>query len=391
MTDSARLSSSAAPANPSDLESLAASLLTSIAQVIDDTLRQEAGRPIVGPDDAGMFPSVYLRPMTDVWSFVADANVLRTNILRSCRYGRTVLVSAANMGALRLYCAQHVIDEVSRHGPRWAADAGVEYPEFLRVWRTEYLPLLRLVPEADSLLDMLSEAERERVANLTDRDDVPSVVLAVALSAVLLSEDKRALRAVYGHTVDLAQHKKWLDLLQASGEAHEREALLAAAAGGATGLGACLYGGTRWLVRATTPWVLVPLAAALYLAAAKSPPTVRRNTGQALTLAAIAYLTVAREHQEASAVLDAAAPTQAPWSEVLASSGRDAALTRACLQQLARSASSHLSARQLTERLPHLGIGQGDRRVNEVLRTHPCFVSASPGRWQVGRPIVIST
>ena len=390
MTDTAHLPSSAAPANPSDLESLAASLLTSITQVIDDTLRQEADRPIVGPDDAGIFPSAYLRPLTDVWPFVADANVLRTNILRSCRRGRTVLVSAANMSALRLYCAQHVIDEVYRHGPRWAVDAGVEYPEFLRVWRTEYLPLLRLVPEAGTLLEMLSEAERERVAGLTDRDDVPSVVLALALGAVLLSEDKRALRAVYGPTIDLVHHKKWLDLLQASGEAHEREALLAAAAGGVIGLGACLYGGTRWLVRATTPWVLVPLAAALYLAAAKSPRTVRRSTGQALTLAATAYLTVAREHREASAALDAAAPTQPPWNEVLASSGRDATLGRACLQGLARSASSDRSVHQLTERLPPLGIGQGERRVSEVLRTHRCFFSAPPGRWQVGRPVVIS-
>ena len=59
------------------------------------------------PDPHGAFPGdILLRPPP----VVVDANVLRNDILHACRTGqRTVLVTAANAGLLRLFCAEHVL------------------------------------------------------------------------------------------------------------------------------------------------------------------------------------------------------------------------------------------------------------------------------------------
>ena len=70
--------------------------------------------PIRYPDDHGAFPIAewpmlgYLVP-----PIVVDANVLRNDILYSCRNDRrTSLVTATNAGFLRMFCAEHVIEEV---------------------------------------------------------------------------------------------------------------------------------------------------------------------------------------------------------------------------------------------------------------------------------------
>ena len=78
---------------------------------------------------------------------MVDANVLRNDILRACRTGqRTVLVTAANAGLLRLFCARHVYDEVIEHSGDWTVGGLVTRDAFLRRWLLEYLPLIRVVP-----------------------------------------------------------------------------------------------------------------------------------------------------------------------------------------------------------------------------------------------------
>lgn len=63
--------------------------------------------PIVGPDEAGRFPE-WGRMQRPV---VVDANILRRDLGRVCRNGeRLVMVSAANTGAIRLYCCQISFD-----------------------------------------------------------------------------------------------------------------------------------------------------------------------------------------------------------------------------------------------------------------------------------------
>lgn len=81
---------------------------------------------------------------------MVDANILRNDIRRFCRTGqRTVLVSAANAGCIRLFCARHVYDEVIEHSGEWTATGPVTRDDFLRAWLLEYLPLIRVVSIGD--------------------------------------------------------------------------------------------------------------------------------------------------------------------------------------------------------------------------------------------------
>jgi len=71
------------------------------------------------------------------------------------------------------------------------------------------------------------EIVRIEELRVVDPEDVPSVTLALVLVLVLvlvlgafyLSDDKRALRAVYGAAADLWRHGELLDLLRAGGDA----------------------------------------------------------------------------------------------------------------------------------------------------------------------------
>src|SRR6266508_2172828 len=102
-----------------------------VAEFLDHTHRMNRTNLVEGPDRAGAFPSVWLPLPSGVPSVVPDANVLRNDILRACRTGRTVLVNAANAGALRLFCAQHVLDEIVEHSYEWAIEAAVPHATFI--------------------------------------------------------------------------------------------------------------------------------------------------------------------------------------------------------------------------------------------------------------------
>ncbi len=156
---------------------------------------QSAGEPIRHPSASGAFPEDLLGPVSPI---VADANRLGNDILYACRRDqRTTLVTAANAGLFRLFCAQHVIDEVWEKSAEWTQGSPVSRAAFLRCWLTEYLPLIRVVrePLPD---DLFTPAEFARIAELArvDPDDVPSAKLALALGAFHLSDDRPALRAV---------------------------------------------------------------------------------------------------------------------------------------------------------------------------------------------------
>jgi hypothetical protein len=148
--------------------------------IVADTHKSSAVAPIRFPDPQGVFPGdILLRPPP----VVVDANVLRNDILRACRTGqRTVLVTAANAGLLRLFCAEHVYREVIEHSGDWTASGPVTRDAFLRRWLLEYLPLIRVVPIGEGQLAWLGPAELARIRHLArpeqDPDDVPSAVLA---------------------------------------------------------------------------------------------------------------------------------------------------------------------------------------------------------------------
>ena len=153
--------------------------------MVADMHKDSAVAPIRFPGPQGAFPEdILLRPPP----VVVDANVLRNDILRACRTGqRTVLVTAANAGLIRLFCAEHVYDEVIEHSGDWTADGPVTRDDFLRAWLLEYLPLIRVVPIGEGHLAWLGPAELARIRHLAepgqDPDDVPSAVLALLLGA----------------------------------------------------------------------------------------------------------------------------------------------------------------------------------------------------------------
>ena len=211
--------------------------------------------PIHRPDEQGAFVSSSLAGATlgrGVPPIVADANRLRENILYTCRTGRrTVLVTAANSGATRIFCASHVLEEVAEHAREWTDRcADVSLGRFLEQWDSEYLPLIREVRQGEIPSGVLSPAELERIANLhtKDPDDVPSATLALALGAFFLSDDRAALRAVYGYDLDLAGHRAWVDLLKAGGDAGELGTMMFSVVMIPTIAGAGLFELGRWLV-----------------------------------------------------------------------------------------------------------------------------------------------
>lgn len=219
---------------------------------------RSAKEPIRIPSSTGVFPSAFLLRPPPV---VLDSSRLRDDILYACEHDqRTTLVTAANAGLLRLFCAQHVVDEVAEHSGDWTERSGVPRTVFLRRWLFEYLPLVRVIPPDDQLTEMLGAGEAFRIQELAgeDPDDVPSATLSLLLEAFFLSNDAHALRAVYGPDADLREHSKWLQVLQAGGDAGELGRLLQLAINIVGLLGSGLTSGLKRLVRAA-PWSIVPL------------------------------------------------------------------------------------------------------------------------------------
>ena len=353
--------------------------------MVADMHKDSAVAPIRFPGPQGAFPEdILLRPPP----VVVDANILRNDIRRACRTGqRTVLVTAANAGCIRLFCAQHVHDEVIEHSGDWTATGPVTRTDFLRVWLLEYLPLIRVVPVGDERRAWLAPAELARVSRLAepgqDSDDVPSAVLALLLGAFFLSGDGKPLRAVYGDA-DLSGHHKWVDMLKAGGDAGQLGKTLTMAANLTALAGHGLFTGAR-KVAATSPWVLVAAglgAAWWYL----SRPA---STRQQFTSAAMSVLACAAEaaaaYQEVRDQFASFAPKTSSWESLAADLSPAAALGRGCLHTLARSTGCDRSAAELTAELPYLGVAQGEAKVRQVLRDGGPFAEVWRGRWQASR------
>lgn len=363
--------------SPEDFASL-------LRKMVADKHKISAVAPIRFPGPEGAFPrDILLRPPP----VVVDANILRNDILRTCRTGqRTVLVTAANAGLLRLFCAEHVYREVIEHSGDWTDGSTVTREAFLGRWVLEYLPLIRVVPFEEGHLAWLDAAELARVRHLAqpsqDPDDVPSAVLALLLEAFFLSEDTAPLRAVYGDIP--ADHREWVNILKAGGDAGELGKTVALAVNLTTLAGHGLATAARRVAAATSPWVVVAagLGAAWWFS--KRPASTRQKAlsaaGSVLNCvlgAGVAYL----ELQEQFAT---AAAKSASWADLAAALPPAAVLGRACLHTLARSPGGERSAAELARELPYLGVAQGEAKVRQVLRESGPFAEVWRGRWQAG-------
>ena len=349
--------------------------------------KYSAVAPIRFPDPGGAFPGdILLRPPP----VVIDANVLRNDIRRACRTGqRTVLVTAANAGFIRLFCAEHVYEEVIGHSGDWTADGQVSREDFLRRWLLEYLPLIRIVPVGEGHLAWLSPAELARVRHLgqpgQDPDDVPSAVLALLLEAFFLSEDGKPLRAVYSDA-DLSGHREWVNILKAGGDAGQLGKTLTLAANLTALAGQGMASGARRIAAATSPWVLVATgvgAAWWYLS---RPASTRQRVASVAESILTGVLGATIAYQEVQDQFMAAAPKIPDRATLAVGLPPAAVLGRACLHTLARSPRCHRSAAELTAELPYLGVAQGEARVRQILRDAGPFTEVWRGRWQAGHP-----
>lgn len=324
----------------------------------------------------------------DALSIVPDANVLRSNIGYACRTSRRpVLITGANAGTFRIFCAAHVVQEVIEHGERWASEMGIPHVTFIDRWKREFLPCLRLVDTRD-LEELLSPQEVQRVTRLSDPDDRPSVTLALALGAYFLTEDRAARLAVYVNDANAEERRRWLEPLMRGGDAGELWKLIIATMAIPTALVGGLWNLSKSLYE-KSPWLLgTALGISIFFGARIKKENYRRLGGFVGEATTYFVESVINPYNECVARFNEVAPPIPSWTELLTSNARDTVLARACLQKLARSRKSPTSARKLAAELPSLGIGQAEKRVRETLRSRSCFFDPYQGQWQVGRAIV---
>lgn len=246
--------------------------------------QQNSTRAIEGPDPLGGFPSAWWHPVLlgGVPPIVVDANIFRSDIAYACKYQRrTVLITGANSGYFRLFCAEHVLREVFKHGERWANEKALSPKDYFERWESEYLPLIRVVKNADQMKSLLTREERLRIATLAtkDPDDVPSVCLSLVLGAFFLSKDNAALDAVYGPTRDRTLYHKWRETLYAGGDLGQLDQMLTL---GSMVTANMIAGGASYLraaVRELPPWVVLIAGVAAGIGIA----TLRRRTINSMT------------------------------------------------------------------------------------------------------------
>jgi hypothetical protein len=348
------------------------------------THERNAAAPLHRPTN-GAFPSaIRVRPRP----VVLDTHWLAKDVHYACVHEtRTTLVTAANQQAVRIFCAQHVIDEVLRRHELWSvghARAPVSAEVFLHRWREGYLPLIRTVPDDGIPLEWLSHAEQQRlgVATASGSADVPSIKLVLALRALYVSKDVRALEAAYGDA-SLVEHEEWLEHLRAGGDAAELMRMLnfAGVLGELSGIG--LYNGARRVQDALGPLGLALLALAGVVAWQWVRDPGRQGLRDGVLRLGECALAMYANQQEAEQKLDRALPAAPAWSDLARTTDRDSLIGRACLYTLAREPQGEMSAQELAERVSwHVECTAA--RVRALLRTASCFDAVSRGRWQAG-------
>jgi predicted nucleic acid-binding protein len=375
-------------------ESSADRISRALRHAVAEAHLRNAGLAIVGPDEGGAFPGSETRPWglvgAEVPRVVADANELRGEVIRTCRHGRTVLVTAANTGALRLYLASHVVGEMAEHGERWALEADIDPKDFKECWQSDYLPLARVISDEGLSPDLLDDVERIRVEALTaaDSDDVPSAILALCLGAFFLSHDRAPLEAVYGEEVDLQAHRAWLGVLRSSGEAAELGKLVWLSAITPTALFTVASEGARWLARRVSPWVLAAalLGGVWFVNGRMSWRSWRRlRDGAGAGLLAFSELYLhCLQAQQTFARASAPRPT---WTDLSDCVPTQSLITRLCMRTVAGSLPGSRSGPELAEALrSRSGIDVVPEMLERNLTAAGCFRQLYNGNWQLGHP-----
>jgi predicted nucleic acid-binding protein len=357
-----------------------------VAELLRQLHVQSAGAPLVGASSSGAFPD---RPGLEVLGLrvrippvVVDTNQLFRDVGYFARRGqRTVLVNAANSGALRILCPRHVVDEIDEHAAKFSRLARVPQQQFVDTWLCNYLPVLRIVDPiprsalTDPELDRVHELERQ------DPDDVPAALLALATRAVLLSEDKTLLEAVYGEVGPSRDLRRWVQHLKAGGDASELAALLE---GGVAVLRLVGMGGAAALRSSIGAAFVGSVTAGLLVRYFRAPATERSRLRRSFSDVGGVVVEVLEEFERAVGTLTRVAAPM-PEERALRTMRPEGRLVRACLTTMGAAKGSMHSARSLRSELPQLNVASGEQRVRAVLRSHDCFVEIERGRFQLGR------
>jgi len=352
--------------------------------------RTYSTNPISYADQEGRFP---MARVADVPTVVVDANTLRNDIIYACRHERrvTTLVSTANSGLVRLFCAGHVLDDIADHHQEWCQEASVTEDEFVTVWYSNYAPLLRAVLDVPD--GLLSDEEQSRIEVLRQRDpdDIPSVTLSMLLGAFYMSEDGNANEAVYGTRLSGEDLRAWREVLCAGGDAGLLVTTMNSAGTGIALIGQGLWSIFDRLTRTFPTWARLLigglLAAGVGVGIRLLPEERRQSVGTAVMHVGRVVAALTYEHSVALDRLRNAEPTLPTWEDLTTQRLPEQVLARACLHTLARSRWSDRSAAEVAEQLPLLPVTQGEAKVREVLRSTPCCVEVYRGRWQLGEAL----
>lgn len=353
--------------------------------------------PIVGPDTDGVFPTAYgldfLGITTRTPPVIPDTNLLSRDIgFGVRRSARSVLVNAGNTGAVRLLCPAHVAAEIVSHSAKFSAQVGVDESQYLTAWRRDYLPLMRIVPELG--LGMFTPPEQSRIAMLTklDYDDVPAAKLAIASGGFFLSDDERALTAVYGASRALARDSngfiRWVEALKGWGNADELGkvlefgGLLTRLAGAGV---AAVVRKSRSAPKTATALAIASLGGLAYTYNRASPE--RRGAIRSGASTSATYLVeLAVQYMAAIASLSLHAAPQPAATQLAATTTSDDRVARASIFRLGRHPESIVTAKALSGMLPTGLAPRGEAKVRNVLRSYDCFTEPYGGWFQLGEP-----
>ncbi len=360
-----------------------------LRQLLRTWHQEAAGKPIAHADAAGEFPQAAVaRPP----SIVLDANVLHDDILYACRRGgRTTLITAANQQAVRLYCAEHVVEEVEEHALEWCSEKGQDVNAFLATWSTTYLPLIRVVTDPPEDLLLPDEADRVEKLNSVvggDPDDVPSTVLALLLGAVYLTKDSRAAKAAYGMRRDPDELNQWLDILRAGGDAGQLGVAfeMSVPVVGTPIMGiASAYGSlTKSLPMLARVLIAIGLLGLVAWGVSKLDDDTRDKLMELGSAIASVAGVMMGEHAGALRLIENATVVVPPPDAEVANLPKRRLVARRLIRELARSRAGCLSVASLAAQLCADGLPVSQSIVRCVLRTYSCFDEVYRGWWQVG-------